>query len=60
MMSILRFNLRWLSRNRNRLTIHPDKTKVMLFTHNHFFGPLGPIKLGHIMLLTEPDEEKRV
>ena len=32
--------------NRNCLTIHPDKTEVMLLTRINFIGPLRPIKLG--------------
>ena len=32
--------------NRNYLTIHPDKTEVMLLTRINFIGPLRPIKLG--------------
>ena len=33
--------------NRNCLTIHPDKTEVMLLTRNDFVGPLRPIKIGY-------------
>ena len=32
--------------NRNTLTIHPNKTEVMLLTRKDFIGPLRPIKLG--------------
>ena len=32
--------------NRNCVTIHPDKTEVMLLTRINFIGPLRQIKLG--------------
>ena len=32
--------------NRNRLTIHPEKSEVTLLTRINFIGPLRPVKLG--------------
>ena len=32
--------------NRNIITIHPDKTEVILLTRKDFIAPLRPIKLG--------------
>lgn len=42
--SLLKEIAKWCKRN--CLTIHPDKTEVMLLTRINFVGPLRPIKLG--------------